>query len=68
MLFCPDSKTMKVVTTTVDAVKVDDGKITVEGLGTKAYTDETAPVYANGVMLQATQTLADIKTDGYLGV
>ena len=64
----PYSKTMKVVTTTVDAVKVDDGKITVEGLGTKAYTDETAPVYANGVMLQAAQTLADIKTDGYLGV
>ena len=64
----PYSKTMKMVTTTVDAVKVDDGKITVEGLGTKTYTTETAPVYANGVMLKANQSLKDIKTDGYLGV
>lgn len=65
----PYSKTMKTVTTTVDAVKVDDnGKITVEGLGTKAYTNETARVYANGVLLKANQSLKDIKKDGYLGV
>lgn len=65
----PYSKTEKVVTTTVDAVKVDDnGKITVEGLGTKAYDTETARVYANGVLLKANQSLKDIKKDGYLGV
>ena len=67
----PYSKTLKVINTTVDAVKFDSkvaGKITVEGLGTKTYTTETADVFANGVMLANDTTVKDAKTNGYLGV
>lgn len=67
----PYSKTLKVINTTVDAVKFDSkvaGKITVEGLGTKTYTSETADVFANGVMVKNDATVKDAKTNGYLGV
>ena len=67
----PYSKTLKVINTTVDAVKFDSkvaGKITVEGLGTKTYTSETADVFANGVMVKNDATVKDAKTNGYLGI
>lgn len=46
----PYSKTLKVINTTVDAVKFDGAKVTVEGLGTKNYDTEKADVFANGVI------------------
>ncbi len=65
----PYSKTMKVVTTTVDGVTVDDAKakITVDGLGTKTYTTETVDIYANGMMLKNDIKMTDALTAGYLG-
>lgn len=64
----PYSKTLKVINTTVDAVKFDGAKVTVEGLGTKTYDAETADVFANGVMLANDSAVKDAKTNGYLGV
>lgn len=64
----PYSKTLKVINTTVDAVKFDGAKVTVEGLGTKTYDTETADVFANGVMLAHNSAVKDAKTNGYLGV
>ena len=64
----PYSKTLKVINTTVDAVKFDGAKVTVEGLGTKTYGTETADVFANGVMLAHNIAVKDAKTNGYLGV
>lgn len=64
----PYSKTLKVINTTVDAVKFDGAKVTVEGLGTKTYGTEKANVFANGVMLKKDAVIANLKTDGILGV
>ena len=64
----PYSKTLKVINTTVDAVKFDGAKVTVEGLGTKTYGAETADVFANGVMLKHNAVIANLKTDNILGV
>ena len=64
----PYSKTLKVINTTVDAVKFDGAKVTVEGLGTKTYNTEQADVFANGVMLANDSAVKDAKTNGYLGV
>lgn len=64
----PYSKTLKVINTTVDAVKFDGAKVTVEGLGTKTYNAETADVFANGVMLAHNTVVKDAKANGYLGV
>lgn len=65
----PYSKDMKVVNTTVDAVKFDssnDKKVTIEGLGTKTYSNQQISVYWNNVFY-GTGTIDQAK-DVFLGV
>ena len=66
----------KVIHTTVDAVSFDsdfanNGKVTIEGLGTKAYTGthagETIAVYQNYAKVQD-YTMAQVKANDVLGV
>lgn len=66
----------KVIHTTVDAVSFDsdfdnNGKVTIEGLGTKAYTGahatETIAVYKNYAKVQD-YTMANVKANDVLGV
>ncbi len=70
------SGNQKVVNTTLDAVKFDDkfaenGKVTIEGLGTKAYTGEHAKaqieVRVNYDLRSNDKTMKDLK-DTWLGV
>ena len=70
------SGNQKVVNTTLDAVKFDDkfddnGKVTIEGLGTKAYTgsraDDTIDVRVNYDLRSNDKTMMDLK-DSWLGV